>query len=209
MDHAVALVQAYLQVNGYLTAAEVPVLTALPAGGYQSATDMDLLALRLCAAGGVTLPPGATPFTPDPALAVPKGAADFLVIEVKEGRAELNRGARDPDILRTVLEQFGLAPHDRPERAFRQLEREGRVRWPGDIWVRRLAFGSTVDPTIVHGFRAISLTHVTSFLTNFIERNWPALRHAQLRQHALGFFALLEQVRRTRGSEASAGKEEE
>lgn len=202
MDHAVALVQAYLQVNGYLTAAEVPVLTALPAGGYATATDIDLLALRLCDAGGVALPRGMSGLSPDPALAVPKGAADFLVIEVKEGRAELNRGARDPDVLRTVLEQFGVGPHDHVERAFRELERKGKTRWPGDVWVRRFAFGSTVDPKIVRGFRAISLTHVTSFLTDFMERHWSALRHAHLRQPALGFFALLEQVKRARRSEA-------
>jgi len=200
MDHAVSLVQAYLQVNGYLTAAEVPVLVALPEGGFASATDMDLLALRLCGAGGGVAPSpsvsGPGGFTPDPALAIPKGGADFLVIEVKEGRAELNRGARDPEVLRTVLAQFGLGPHERADRALKDLEHRGETRWSGDVWIRRFAFGSTVDPKIVRGFRAISLTHVTKFLTEYIERHWGALRHAQIRQEALGFFALLEQVRR-------------
>ena len=208
MDHAVALVQAYLQVNGYLTAAEVPVLTPLPTGGYASATDIDLLALRLCGAEGAALPQEAS-FAPDPALAVPEGAADFLVIEVKEGRAELNRGARDPEVLRTVLAQFGLGSSDRAERAFRELDREGRMRWSGDVWVRRFAFGSTVDPTIVRGFRAVSLTHATSFLADYMERHWSALRHAHLRQEALGFFALLEQVRRAGRAETGPKGEQE
>lgn len=201
MDHAVSLVQAYLQVNGYLTAAEVPVLTALPAGGFATATDMDLLALRLCGAGGGVAPrpvaPDEAPFAPDPALAIPTRGADFLVIEVKEGRAELNRGARDPEVLRAVLERFGLGPFERTDQALRELERKGRTRWAGDVWIRRFAFGSTVDPEIVHGFRAISLAHVTRFLTTYIGQHWAALRHAQIRQEALGFLALLEQVRRT------------
>ena len=52
MDHAVALVQAYLQANGYFTVAEFPVLEAMEAGGFRSATDVDLIGLRLPRAGG-------------------------------------------------------------------------------------------------------------------------------------------------------------
>lgn len=200
MDHAVSLVQAYLHVNGYFTVAEYPVLATLPDGGYQSATDVDLLGLRLCDAGGVvatrTGEADRPDFEPDPLLAVPKGTADLLVIEVKEGRAELNPGLRDPAVLRAVLERCGLLAHDRADRALRELVDAGKTRWAGDVWVRLVAFGSVVDPKVTRGFRAISLPHVTRFLTDFIERNWSALRHAQIRQQAFGFMALLEQVRR-------------
>jgi hypothetical protein len=40
MDNAVALVQAYLRVNGYFTVAEYPVLEATRDGGYRAATDV-------------------------------------------------------------------------------------------------------------------------------------------------------------------------
>lgn len=201
MDHAVALVQAYLQVNGYLTVAEYPVLEALEGGGYKSATDVDLLALRLCHAGGVVAAEGGLPaatehFEPDPELRVPEGAADFLIIEVKEGRAELNRGAKNPEVLSAVLTRFGLMPHAKVERSMRELERKGRTKWPGDTWVRLLAFGSIVDPKITVGFQAISLPHVMSYLRGYLERHWDALRHAHIRHEAFGFLALLEQVRR-------------
>jgi hypothetical protein len=200
MDHAVALVQAYLEVNGYFTVAEHPVLSALPAGGYASATDIDLLALRLCSAGGMVAAGddgGATDsFEPDPHLEIPSASADLLLIEVKEGRAELNRGAKDPDILRAVLHRSGLRSGENTERALEELVRHGETTWPGDVRVRILAFGSIVDPKIVKGFRAIPLTHVTRFLTEHIEKNWHALRHAQIRQQAFGFLALLEQIRR-------------
>lgn len=200
MDHAVALVQAYLQANGYFTVAEYPVLSTMPGGGYKSATDVDLLALRLGSAGGV-VPAGKnspeTRFAPDPILEVPDGAADFLLIEVKEGRAELNRGAKDPDVLMAVLTRFGLQDHPDRARSLRELDRKGRTRWPGEIWVRMLAFGSTIDPS-QRGFLAIGLPHVTQYLQAYIRQNWGALRHAQIRQEAFGFLALLEQAERSR-----------
>jgi hypothetical protein len=202
MDHAVALVQAYLQVNGYFTVAEYPVLEALESGGYKSATDVDLLALRLCDAGGVVAAETGSPirptehFEPDPELRVPDGAADLLIIEVKEGRAELNRGAKNPDVLSAVLTRFGLRPHEKVDRSMRELERKGRTKWPGDTWVRMLAFGSIVDPKITVGFQAISLPHVMQYLRAYLEQHWDALRHAHIRHEAFGFLALLEQVRR-------------
>ena len=206
MDHAVALVEAYLHANGYFTVAEYPVMAALPKGGYASATDVDLLALRLCEAGGVvTARSGRAPedFTPDPVLRVPEGRADFLLVEVKEGRAELNQGARDPEVLSAVLARFGLPSHPDLERSLRELERSGRTRWPDGTWVRLLAFGSTVDSD-VRGFHAISLPHVASYLRGYLRENWGVLRHAQVRHAAFGFLALLEQVERAgEGPEAA------
>jgi hypothetical protein len=208
MDHAVSLVQAYLEINGYFTVTEFPVLSSLPDGGFASATDVDLLALRLCNAGGVATtgtPSGA--YEPDPALEVPGAGADLLLVEVKEGRAELNRGAKDPAILEAVLGRFGLGAHERMAKSLRDLERKGETTWPGDVHVRMFAFGSTIDPKVVKGFRALSLAHVTRFVTAYIEHNWEALRHAQIRHEALGFLALLEQVRRSIRPEPEASSE--
>jgi hypothetical protein len=219
MDHAVALVQAYLQVNGYFTVAEYPVLEALELGGYKAATDVDLLGLRLpMASGGAVARPctesasedGAVdtgPTIPDPALRVPRGSADLLIIEVKEGRAELNRGAKNDSVLTSVLTRFGLCPQKRLARALRELQEKGKTRWTGGKgerggWpartsVRMLAFGSVVEPKLVRGFHAISLSHVTGFLQQYMEHHWESLRYAQIKHEALGFLALLEQVRRS------------
>ena len=46
MDNAVALVRAYLHVNGYFTVTEYPVLEAARHGGYRTVTDLDVLAVR-------------------------------------------------------------------------------------------------------------------------------------------------------------------
>jgi uncharacterized membrane protein YedE/YeeE len=51
MDTAVALVEAYLNVNGYFTVAEYPVLEASRHGGVRAATDLDVLAFRFPGAG--------------------------------------------------------------------------------------------------------------------------------------------------------------
>ena len=46
MDHAVSLVQAYLQLNGYFTSAEHPIIVGAGRGGFRTMTDVDILAFR-------------------------------------------------------------------------------------------------------------------------------------------------------------------
>ena len=46
MDHAVALVETYLRVNGYFTVTEYPLVEVCRYGNYRTATDLDLLAFR-------------------------------------------------------------------------------------------------------------------------------------------------------------------
>lgn len=196
MDHAVALVQAYLHVNGYFTIAELPVLVPLTAGGVKSGTDIDLLALRLRGAGGGAAGGAVARCEPDAALGIPDTAVDMLIVEVKEGRAELNRGATSPETLGAALDRFGLDARAEGGMPFRDLEREGEGRWPGDVSVRMLAFGSVVDPRLVTGFRAVSLPHVGRYLSDYLQSEWEALRHAHFKDRAIGLLALFEQVRR-------------
>lgn len=51
MDNAVALVQAYLRVNGNFTVSEFPVIELRRAQGYTAATDLDILGFRFPGAG--------------------------------------------------------------------------------------------------------------------------------------------------------------
>ena len=46
MDHAVSLVQAYLQLNGYFTSAEYPIIAGAGRNGFRTITDIDILAFR-------------------------------------------------------------------------------------------------------------------------------------------------------------------
>ncbi len=50
MDHAVALVQAYLRVNGYFTVSEYPIIESIR-HGHRTATEIDIPAFRFSSAG--------------------------------------------------------------------------------------------------------------------------------------------------------------
>lgn len=113
MDTSVALVQAYLHVNGYFTVAEYPVLEASRGEHARSVTDLDILAFRFAGAGHeVVLGRGRRPlsgraFAVDPVLECPADRPDMIVGEVKEGAARLNDAMRDPVVLEVALTRFG------------------------------------------------------------------------------------------------------
>jgi len=202
MDNAVALVQAYLRVNGYFTVAEYPVIEAAHFG-YRALTDLDILALRFPGAGrlvpgrrALASRPVAT-FAPDPALAAPDDAVDMLIGEVKEGRAELNEAAHDPTVLSTVLARFGCCSLDETEPLVDELLRRGRLRLPSGHLVRLATFGSTLGRRPPHGVAlSVSLGHVVAFLEGYLREHWDVLAAAQFKDPAFGFLVTLEKARR-------------
>lgn len=58
MDHAVSLVQAYLQVNDYFTSAEYPIIASAGRSGVRTITDIDVLAFRFSSSSPVPEPSG-------------------------------------------------------------------------------------------------------------------------------------------------------
>ncbi|ALP53756.1 hypothetical protein Tel_11775 [Candidatus Tenderia electrophaga] len=196
MDNAVALVEAYLYVNGYFTVTEYPVIEGVRKGGFRVATDLDVMAFRFPHAG--RLVPGARGeygiFSPDPALRCPPDRADMLVGEVKEGRAELNRGARDPDVLRVMLARFGCCGLEDVEGIVKQLLRKGTAVVPAGHGVRLVAFGMTHEGDPPHGYHAVSLLHVMQFLEAYLREHWGVLHNAQFKHPAFGFLALLQKT---------------
>ena len=58
MDHAVSLVQAYLQLNGYFTSAEYPIIASAGRSGVRTITDIDVLAFRFPSGSPVPEPRG-------------------------------------------------------------------------------------------------------------------------------------------------------
>jgi hypothetical protein len=198
MDNAVALVQAYLQVNGYFTVTEYPVLEAAR-HGIETATDLDVLAYRFPGAG--RLLPAKTGgrerwmTTIDPALGCPADQVDMMIGEVKEGRAELNRAARDPQVLRAVLVSFGCCAEQHVAPVVERLLRNGVTSLPSGHQVRLAAFGSTVEAGS-HGYHAMELGHVVKFLQQYLRDYWDVLRHAQFKHPAFGFLMTLEKAAR-------------
>ncbi len=197
MDTAVALVQAYLNVNGYLTVTEYPVVELTRHHGARSATDIDVLAIRLPQAGGIV--PARSKdhvngFVADPVLGVEEGTIDFIIAEVKEGTAELNPGVRDPDVLRAVLLRFGCGPAAEVSERVQELIRRGVSRTSTNMLVRLLAFGSQAAVQPVVPSLEISHAHILRFLQDHLRAHWHHFNTMHTHDPAFGQLLLMEKA---------------
>jgi hypothetical protein len=214
MDHAVSLVQAYLQLNGYFTSAEYPIMAAAGRNGFRTLTDIDILAFRFPAGVAISLtrdelapaeetpavrpsrslPQGLDLADLDPGLGTPTDRIDLIIGEVKEGRVGINSGAREPDVLKAVIDRFGHSVDK--ERLVRELLETGTVIMPSGYQVRFIAFGAFPPGARVPPCRIISLGHVLRFLQDYVRRHWGMLRHCQFKDPAFGFLMTMEKARR-------------
>lgn len=200
MDNAVALVQAYLRVNGYFTVAEYPVLEATRGGGYRTATDLDILAFRFPHAGRLVPARGGgtardrLEAAPDSMLGAPLEHGDMIVGEVKEGRALLNEAATDPAVLRTALVRFGCCSAEEAPRLVRDLLGDGRALLPIGHQIRMVVFGSTPGSPGPAKYQTITLGHAVRFLQDYLREHWDVLRQTDQKDPAFGFLMLLEKA---------------
>ena len=144
MDHAVALVQAYLQLNGYFTSAEYQIIAGTVRSGFRTLTDIDILAFRFptgepMAKQSRKVPKSIDLSGLDPGLAVPANSIDMIIGEVKEGRVGINTGIRDPEVLKTVIDRFGEVSD--AGRVVQQLLDSGDAKIAPASSVRLIAFG--------------------------------------------------------------------
>jgi hypothetical protein len=219
MDHAVALVQAYLQLNGYFTSAEYPIIAGTARSGFRALTDIDILAFRFpngepLAGPGRRAPKGLDVSGLDPGLAIPTNSIDMIIGEVKEGRVGINTGIQDPEVLKTVVNRFGQVQDTHG--VVHQLLESGIAHIPPTFSVRLIAFGSFPPGAPVPPCRIISLGHVLTFLQAYVRKHWHMLRHLQFKDQAFGFLMTLEKARRggagrrgEQGVEIVPSKEEE
>ena len=195
MDHAVALVQAYLQINGYFTVAEYPIIEATGKDRFSTATDLDILAYRFPGAGRVV--PGKNNthnvFSPDPLLGVGGDVADMLIGEVKEGKAELNRNARSPKVLRTVLARFGCCSMEHVDSVVEHLIRKGKATTHDGHNIRLVAFGSADFNG--HSYEVITTGHIIQFIESYLFEHWAVLRNTQFKHPVLGLFMVIQKAR--------------
>jgi hypothetical protein len=196
MDTSVALVQAYLHVNGYFTVAEYPVLESYRVGHARTVTDLDILAFRFAVAGhdvvrGRERKPLGNRLT-DPILRCPVDRPDMIVGEVKEGAARLNPAMRDSAVLEVALARFGCCEaHDIGD-VTQQLLSRGQVVAPAGHSVRMVAFGDVADNAPPMTWTTVPMRHVVQFLQKYLREHWDVLRHAQIRDAAFGVLALIE-----------------
>ena len=196
MDTSVALVQAYLHVNGYFTVAEYPVLEAFRGDHARVVTDLDILAFRFAGAGHDVIGPrrharGDRAAT-DQVLRCPPDRPDMIVGEVKAGSARFNRAMRDPRVLEVALRRFGCCPPDHTGEVTQRLLTVGQVSTPAGHSVRMVAFGDVVDGETPARWTTVPMRHVVEFLQGYLREHWDVLRHAQIKDEAFGVLALLE-----------------
>lgn len=198
MDHAVALVQAYLQLNGYFTSAEYPIIASAGRSGARTITDIDILAFRfptgLPVPTGKRLPRGLDVSDVDPGLGVAPDSVDMIIGEVKEGRVGINNSIRDPQVLRAVISRLGEASGEQ-DRVIRELLDAGHAAVDGYA-VRLIAFGAFPPGSTVPPCRIISLGHVLEYLQQYVRKHWAVLRHLQFKDPAFGFLMTMEKARR-------------
>ena len=204
MDNAVALVQAYLRLNGYFTVAEYPVALALGGGAHRMLTDLGILAFRFARPTHREERRGHTVDTevgdPDPALGSSPEQPDMIVGEVKEGRGRLNAPARDPAVLREALVRFGCCHADEAPTLVRDLIDRGSATTVAGHRIRMVVFGSHQTPGEDNTYTFVSLGHVVGYLRGFLRRHWEVLRHVQTKDEVLGFLQTLEKAGREEGS---------
>jgi hypothetical protein len=201
MDTSVALVQAYLHVNGYFTVAEYPVLEAYGGEHARTVTDLDILAFRFAGAGHEVIRGGRRVrrdkrvAATDPLLHCPSERPDMIVGEVKEGAARFNAAMRDPAVLAVALARFGCCPPDHVKAVVQQLLSQGHAIAPGGHSVRMVAFGDVPDEGHSRAWMTVSMRHVVEFLQEYLREHWEVLRHTQIRDTAFGVLALIEKWR--------------
>ena len=199
MDHAVSLVQAYLQLNGYFTSAEFPIVVGAGRNGFRTLTDIDILAFRFPA--GMPTPQGRK--TPkaistadlDPGLGVAPDSIDMIIGEVKEGRVGINTSIRSPEVLKAVISRFGNSAEE-DDRVIQELLNTGNATLASGYSVRLIAFGAFPPGSQVPPCRIVSLGHVLDYLQRYVRKHWGMLRHLQFKDPAFGFLMTLEKARR-------------
>lgn len=201
MDIAVNLVETYLRSAGYLTLAELGVYRRAHDGSYQNVTDVDVVGIRF---PGDIDPPDRGDEHPelvllhDPALLWEPDTIDLIIGEVKQGEAKFNRAIRSHEALHSVLHRVRwLFPPGGVDEAVAALahhhvhtiDTHGGAR----LRMRLVAFGQSGRSDL----HTISLSHIISVGTRFLEDNLDVLRTAKPSSPAGAFLQLLAKTGHT------------
>lgn len=198
MDIAVNLVEAYLNVNGYLTMTEFEVQRRLPDGSYETATDVDIVAVRF---------PGriyqGDPHRPDecelllvedPVLELSEGLVDVILGEVKEGKAEFNPGLKRHEVLHSVLRRIEWLYPDGLAEVLGGIADQGlsEVATHGEATVRTrlVAFGKSRESDL----HTVSIGHIVETMVDYLHRFETVLRPATYKDPAPALLNLLVKV---------------
>jgi hypothetical protein len=195
MDIAVNLVENYLRLSGYMTLSEFEVQRRNDAGEFETATDIDIMALRLPGSTNAGNPDEGREcqllLVRDPVLQLEEDLADVIVGEVKQGEAEFNPGIRHHEVLHPLLRRLQWLYDEPLDGVVQDLGDRGLhlspARGGGRVRSRLVAFGRSAECNL----NTISITHVVDTLLGFFSGLERALRPAQFRDPAPALLNLL------------------
>lgn len=196
MDVCTSLVQAYLHVNGYFTTTDYPLVEQVPHQPPRTLTDMDMLAVRFAGhestMDGVRKPRVSGPVSAevDPVLGVKDGQTDMIVAEIKQGRAQVNPGARNRHALAGALARFGCCAKREAPSLVRTLLQHGHAQGEQGHVIRMVLFASQGERA-PRGWHWVHLDHVFMFLDGYLTREQKTLGHVDLHDPALAWLTLL------------------
>jgi len=197
MDNAVALVQAFLRLHGYLTVTEFPVVRTGRGGGQECLTDLDVLAFRFgesSNSGEAMHHPGES--EANALLGITGGVPDMIIGEVKEGRAELNDAAARHDVLTAALERFGCCRRGDIDGIVQELLRHGRTHTRHGHGVRLVAFGTLAPGHQDRRCHVVLLGDIVAHLRADMRRHWDAWRASASKDPGFGMLLTLEKAER-------------
>lgn len=196
MDTAVSLVKTYLQMNGFFTVAEYPILEAVDSGSHRTVTDVDIMGIRFPGAGGIGTheTTSGMRIQPDPALGLTETHIEVIIGEVKEGSAVLNPSATDPEVLSAVLRRFGQMDPEVAADLVEELRDSGEAFHPAGIRMRLIVFASKPPDGSSSSFQWMSLGNLGRWLAEQVRGNWDSMKSVQSKDPALGFLILLEKA---------------
>lgn len=204
MDTAVALVSAYLQLNGYFVQTEVPVVERShdDPPRFQQTTDIDVLAVRFPASAHRRPPRESQRWaglvSVDPVLEAPREQTDVIIGEVKEGSAKLNPNLTKRTVLEAALWRTGGCMSQDLEGVSEGLRRTGEataVHCDGGVQRFRLvAFGGRTSEEEPEGYSVVSLEAVVAFLWRTIRENSEVFKVVDFKDPVLGMMLLRQKV---------------
>lgn len=198
MDIAVNLVENYLRLTGYLTLSEFEVQAQRPDGGFDSITDVDIMAIRFPGPvfAGDPHDEGEARLLAldDPALRLEPEQIDVIIGEVKQGAAEFNPGIKRHQVLHSILRRIAWLFEGPIEPVVDDLG-DKRVcvapaRGGGSIRVRLVAFGRA-PATDLH---TITHTHIVETVMGFFTEMEDAFKPVQFSDPALAMLNLLRKT---------------
>lgn len=200
MDTAVALVNAYLQMNGYFVQTEVPVVDRVEDDPprFRQTTDIDLIAVRFPTTGH-RKPPAererwAGIVSVDEALGAPANRTDVIIGEVKEGSSRLNERLRSVPVLRAAAWHTGGCELEDLDRVARELHETGEAEAVhcdgGTQRFRLVSFGGTRPDEEPTGYDVVPLEDVLGFLERTLRENTDVFKVVDFKDPVVALLAL-------------------